>query len=171
MRGNTGAPASSGQGGFTCLLLLFALTVLALSLLKSQGAVQLRHRQQQEDELLFRGEQIRQAIKQYRTASYANGCYPGGFEDLLADTRGGKVHYHLRQWFSDPLTGQRQWGMKYDEQGRWVGVYSKGQGRPLRKEGFMQDSEKFRQASRYEEWLFAVETDPAAPLPRACITH
>ncbi|MEW5561958.1 hypothetical protein AB1287_17210 [Enterobacter asburiae] len=157
-----------GQQGFTCLLLLLALTILALSMLKSQDLIELRHRQQQEAELLFRGEQIRQAIRQYRTASYANGCYPTGFDDLLKDMRGGKIHYHLRQWFSDPLTGQRQWGMTFDDKGRWIGVYSQGQGRPLRKEGFVLDGEKFRQATRYQEWVFEVEKDPAAPLPSVC---
>ncbi|OON41337.1 hypothetical protein BTJ39_05075 [Izhakiella australiensis] len=170
MRGNI-ARSAAGQDGFTSLLLLLALTVLALSMLKSQDIIQLRHRQQQESELLFRGEQIRQAIKQYRSASYANGCYPTGFNDLLKDNRGGKVHYHLRQWFSDPLTGERQWGMAYDDKGRWIGVYSKGQGRPLRKEGFIQDGDKFRQAKHYEEWIFVVEKDPAAPLPSACKTR
>lgn len=170
MTGNTTCSAleHSGQGGFTYVLLLLALTVLALSLLKSHDGVKLNYRQQQEAELLFRGEQIREAIKQYRIAGGAKGCFPRGFEDLLSDFRGGKIRYHLRQWYIDPLTGQKQWGMKFDDQRRWIGVYSKGEGKPLRKEGFTYDAERFKKARHYREWIFAVETDPGAPLPEAC---
>lgn len=161
---------SPSQGGFTYLFVLLALTMLALSLLKCQEHVSLFHRQQQEAELLFRGEQIRQAIQRYQKASYANGCYPDNMEQLLADPRGSRVHYHLRQWYPDPLTGNAQWGMIYDQSGRWIGVHSLGHGRPLRKEGFgsQKNAEKFRKAKDYREWQFTVETATSAPLPNAC---
>lgn len=156
------------QGGFTYILLLLALTVLALSLLKSKDTIQVRFRQQQESELLFRGEQIREAMRLYRVDEHSNGCFPVGFEELIQDTRGGKTRYHLRQWFTDPLTGQKEWGKIFDDQHRWIGVYSKGKGTPLRKEGFVKDSETFKGAKSYREWAFKLETDPSAPLPEAC---
>ncbi|MHC9060950.1 hypothetical protein [Pantoea sp. y20] len=156
------------QGGFTYLMLLLALTAVALSLLKSQDAIKMQRRQQQETELLFRGEQIREAMRLYRIDEHGNGCFPSGFEALIRDTRSGKTRYHLRQWFTDPLTGQKAWGMIFDDQHRWIGVYSKGLGKPLRKEGFVKDSEKFRDAKNYREWAFTLEKDPSAPLPSAC---
>ncbi|HFK7188288.1 hypothetical protein [Serratia odorifera] len=167
---NQGEQPDGGQGGFTYLFVLLALTVLALALLKSQEMIKVHHHQQQEDELLFRGEQIRQAINSYQQASYANGCYPPGFDALLVDARGGKKNYHLRRWFVDPLTGSQQWGMVHDQKGRWIGVHSQGHGRPLRKDGFGShvDEDKFKRATDYSEWVFLADTDAAAPLPSAC---
>lgn len=166
----TGGMPCFNQGGFTYLFVLLTLMLLALMLMRSQEAIQIRHQQHQEEELLFRGEQIIQAISQYRSVSHANGCYPVSFEQLLTDRRGQKVHYHLRRWYVDPFTGSSQWGMVYDPQGRWLGVQSQGHGLPLRKEGFgyQVDANKFKQAKDYQEWVFAVAPDPTAPLPAAC---
>lgn len=154
------------QGGFTYLLLLIALSTLALSLLKSRDEVQMRYQEQQEAELLFRGEQIRAAIASYRTNG--NGCFPVRFEQLLIDNRGPKPRYHLRQHYADPLTGSKNWGMIYDPQGRWIGVYSMGKGTPRKKTGFRHDAQRFAEAKSYNDWKFQLESDLQAPLPGAC---
>lgn len=156
------------QGGFTYLFVLLALTLLAFTLQKSLESIQIAHRQQQEAELLFRGEQIRQAIRRYKESG--DGCFPVDAEHLLVDRRSGKNIYHLRQWYPDPMTGSVTWGSVYDPKGRWIGIYSQGAGRPLRKTGFgsLKDEAKFRQAKSYQEWVFAIEPDALAPLPEAC---
>lgn len=159
-------PYSKRQGGFTYLLLLVALSALALSLLKSQEDVQMRHTEQQEAELLFRGDQYRAAIAAYRAEG--NGCFPVRAEQLLIDKRGPAPRYHLRQVWVDPLTNDKTWGAIYDAQGRWVGVRSLGSGKPRRKAGFRHDAETFSKASSYYDWAFKVDTDPRAPLPAAC---
>lgn len=154
------------QGGFTYLLLLIALSVLALSLLKSQEGAQMRHREQREAELLFRGEQYRAAIAAYRAAG--NGCFPVRVEQLVTDKRGPTQRYHLRQAWADPLTNSKTWGAIYDPQGRWIGVRSLGKGEPRRKVGFSHDVEIFSKAKSYYDWTFKVESDPQAPMPPAC---
>jgi type II secretory pathway pseudopilin PulG len=154
------------QGGFTYLMLLIVLSILALSWLKSSDEIQMRHREQQEAELLFRGDQIRAAIAAYRATG--SGCFPVRFEQLLTDRRGKKPRYHLRQHYSDPLTNSKNWGMIYDPQGRWIGVRSQGKGGPRKKAGFRHDAERFSQAKSYYDWRFEVESDAQAPLPRAC---
>lgn len=154
------------QGGFTYLLLLVALAALSLSLLKSQEGAQMRHREQQEAELLFRGEQYRAAITAYREAG--NGCFPVRVEQLLLDKRGPTPRYHLRQAWVDPLTHHKTWGIIYDPQGRWIGVRSQGKGEPRRKVGFRHDAEAFIKAKSYYDWTFKVESDPQAPMPAAC---
>lgn len=159
-------PPTKQQGGFTYLLLLVALSVLALSLLKSQENVQMRHTEQQEAELLFRGEQYRKAIAAYRAVG--NGCFPVRVEQLMLDRRGPVPRYHLRQAWDDPLTNKKTWGTIYDAQGRWIGVRSLGSGKPRRKAGFSHDAETFSKANSYYDWSFKVETDPTAPLPAAC---
>ena len=154
------------QGGFSYLLLLIGLSVLALSLLKSTDEVATRHRQQQETELLFRGEQIRAAITAYRAVG--NGCYATGFEQLLEDRRGPKPVHHLRQHYLDPLTQKSDWKMILDADGRWLGVTTQGEGIPLRKTGFVKDAAEFAEARTYEDWKFVVKSDLTAPLPAAC---
>lgn len=154
------------QGGFTYLLLLIALSVLALSLLKSQEERQMRYREQQEAELLFRGEQYRAALAAYRAAG--NGCFPVRVEQLLIDKRGPTARFHLRQAWADPLTNSKTWGLIYDPQGRWIGVRSLGKGVPRRKTGFSHDAEIFKKAKSYYDWTFKVESDPQAPMPGAC---
>ena len=168
------------QGGFTYLLLLIALSVLAISLLKTTDTAKIKHVYQQEAELLFRGEQIRAAIASYRgedaqqpardktNKNRGHGCFPVSFAQLLADTRGTSPRYHLRQHYADPLTQRHEWGMVYDEKHRWIGVHSLGNGKPRRKSGFKHDDEKFADASSYADWTFTVTADPRAPLPRAC---
>lgn len=154
------------QGGFTYLLLLITLSLMALSFLKSQDSEQMRYREQQEAELLFRGEQYRAAIASYRAAG--NGCFPVRAEQLTLDKRGPKPRYHLRQVWTDPLTNSKTWGAIYDPQGRWIGVRSLGKGEPRRKVGFSHDVETFSKAKSYYDWTFKVESDPQAPMPSAC---
>ena len=157
------------QGGFTYLMLLVALSALAVSLLKSSDTVRMHHREQLEKELLFRGEQIRAAIAAYRADNTGeNGCFPVRFEQLLDDPRGSRPRYHLRQLYADPLTQKQAWGMIYDEKGRWIGVHSMGKGKPLRKTGFRPGEEAFSDAKSYRDWRFVVEGDSLAPLPTAC---
>lgn len=154
------------QKGFTYLLLLIFLSVLALSLLKSQDSIQMWYRQQQEAELLFRGAQYRKAIASYHAAG--NGCFPVRVEQLLIDKRGPVPLYHLRQAWIDPLTNKKKWGAIYDAQGRWIGVRSLGKGTPRRKVGFSQDRDIFSKAKSYYDWKFVVDSDPQAPMPSAC---
>jgi type II secretory pathway pseudopilin PulG len=159
-------PCTERQGGFTYLLVLIALSALALGVLKSQDRMQMRHREQQEAELLFRGEQYRAAIAAYHAAG--NGCFPVRVEQLLIDKRGPQQRFHLRQAWADPLTQRQTWGMMFDPQGRWIGVRSLGKGAPLKKTGFSHDVEMFTQAKSYYDWTFKVESDPQAPMPGAC---
>nr|WP_159466088.1 type II secretion system GspH family protein [Scandinavium goeteborgense] len=154
------------QGGFTYLLLLIALSALALGLLKSQDSLKMRHREQQEAELLFRGEQYRAAIATYQAMS--NGCFPVRVEQLLIDKRGPTPLFHLRQNWADPLTNSKTWGMIFDPQGRWIGVRSLSKDAPRKKTGFSHDVEMFTKAKSYYDWTFKVESDPAAPMPGAC---
>lgn len=146
--------------------LLAALSVISLALLKSQDAIHMRYTEQQEAELLFRGEQYRKAIVAYRAAG--NGCFPVRVEQLVFDTRGTIHRYHLRHAWIDPLTNNKSWGLIYDSQGRWIGVRSLAKGKPRRKVGFSHDEEAFSKASSYYDWTFKVDSDPLAPQPASC---
>ncbi|MFS2222956.1 type II secretion system protein [Pantoea sp. B65] len=161
-------PTGNPQAGFSYLLLLAWLSIMALLLLRSYDHRQAQWRQEREAQLLFAGEQIRQAIRLYRNNPAGNKCFPTRFQQLLSDTRSLPARHLLRQIYADPFTQQREWGMIYDEQQRWIGVYSQGSGRPLKQQGFADHNKSFNQASSYAEWQFKVEVDPGAPLPQLC---
>ncbi|WP_156322258.1 type II secretion system protein [Winslowiella iniecta] len=161
-------PAGNHQAGFSYLLLLAWLSVLALMLLRSQDHLQTEWRQEREAQLLFAGDQIREAIQQYRDNPAGNKCFPVSFQQLLSDRRFTPTRYLLRQHYRDPFTQKSDWGMIYDDKGRWTGVYSKGAGKPLKKEGFAQIYKDFKKAGSYTGWKFKVDDDLNAPLPASC---
>ncbi|CAI1710253.1 Uncharacterised protein [Serratia ficaria] len=162
-------PNGSREGGFSYLLLLAWLSVLALMMLRSEEHLHAQWRQEREAQLLFAGDQIRAAIDSYRKNPNGGACFPLDFQQLLSDSRGGRTEYRLRRLYRDPLTGRQEWGMIYDSQQRWVGVYSQGKGEPLKKNGFAtRYDEHFKNAKSYADWQFKVEEDAGAPLPAQC---
>lgn len=163
-------PTGNHQAGFSYLLLLAWLSILALMLLRSQDHLRTEWRQGREAQLLFVGDQIREAIQKYRDNPAGNKCFPLNIQQLLSDRRFTPHRYLLRQHYRDPFSQKGDWGMIYDDKGRWTGVYSKGAGKPIKKEGFAHIYQNFKKASSYAEWQFKVDEDANAPLPANCIT-
>lgn len=116
-------PHGDRQAGFSYLLLLAWLSVLAIMMLRSEEHLLTLWRQQREDQLLFAGDQIRNAIENYRKNPINHACFPTDFQQLLSDSYG-----KLRRWYLDPFTNSQEWGMIYDKQQHWVGIYSQGKG-------------------------------------------
>jgi len=169
--------SGNSQAGFSYLLLLIWLSIMAFMLLESQDLIASRFRQRQEAQLLFNGNQIREAINHYRGSDNINaeedgpkdgGCFPTDFAQLLTDNRGQKPVYHLRKVYLDPFMPKKAWIKVFDAEGRWIGVHSSDQRRPLKKMGFSEKDNEFSKAKTYQEWIFKVDEDPAAPLPDQC---
>jgi len=89
--------------------------------------------------LLFAGDQIPNAIENYRKNPNNHACFSTDFQQLLSDYYG-----KLRSWYLDPFTNHQKWGMIYDTQQHWVGIYIRGKGVPLKKSGF---------AARYDKYF------------------
>jgi type II secretory pathway pseudopilin PulG len=114
------------QRGFTYLWLLFAVALAGAVLAQIgqhwSGSMQ----RERERELIFRGQQIAAAIAAYHAApGVAVPAWPRGFDELLEDRRAAAPRRHLRQAFSDPLTGKADWVAVLDETGGWRGVHSR----------------------------------------------
>lgn len=157
----------SKEAGFTYLLLMIWLTIIAIMLLCSEEHVAAEWRRQKEAQLLFAGDQIRKAIIEYRDNPQSDTCFPVDFSQLLEDKRGGRTRYLLRKHYFDPFTG-KEWGKLYDKENRWIGIYSKGKGIPLKRKHFPARYEDFEKAKSYSDWKFIVEEDLGAPLPERC---
>jgi type II secretory pathway pseudopilin PulG len=154
--------AHGRNGGFVLVGVLILLMLAAL------GAVQIGQRladsrqRANEEELLYVGEQYRQAIQSYwRNSPAGRRAWPASIEDLLDDKRFPQARHHLRKAFADPLSASGNWGLV--KQGNaLIGVYSQAQGTPFRTSGFTVEQRGFDNASRYADWRFIAPAATAA---------
>lgn len=156
--------SSPSQQGFTYLGMLALLSVL---LLWASAAVEVTHtqvRREQEEELLFIGQQYRSAIQNYQTAM---GRLPGSLEEMLqVSTPAGQTRRFLRRIYPDPITGEALWGLVSGPGGGVQGVYSLSDQRPLKQAGFAMENATFANASKYADWKFTAQTTTSAPAYR-----
>ncbi|MCK9418349.1 MAG: type II secretion system GspH family protein [Nitrospirae bacterium] len=93
---------------------------------------------EKEEELLFRGQQYRQAIDRY---FYYLGKkqYPQSIDDLLKDSRSAAGKRHLRQQYKDPITGEDFEEIKHPATKRIIGVRSTSNKASLKQAEFPPD--------------------------------
>ncbi len=91
------------QRGFILALLLGLITVAGILLTKAMPSVVAEVQRDQEEELIFRGEAIRNAMRRYKAMT---GSYPAHLEDLM------KVRPPiLRKLYKDPMTADGEWAV------------------------------------------------------------
>lgn len=128
------------------------------------GAGQVWHtgaKREKERELLFVGNQYRQAIGRYYEASPGAKQYPAKLDELIEDKRFPKSQRHLRQLYADPMTGRAEWGL-VRAAGRITGVYSLSEETPLKTGNFAKLDAEFAQRTRYADWRFVHRPDAAS---------
>jgi type II secretory pathway pseudopilin PulG len=156
--------------GFTYMGLLMVMAIASIGM---AGVAVVWHQEMQrerEKELLFIGEQYRQAIgRYYENAANGSKQYPEKLADLLLDKRGPTTQRYLRQLYADPMQlGQStqldqaeafstatasSWGLVKD-QNRIIGVYSRSQETPIKTTGFPLQYDFFAEAKTYQDWKF-----------------
>jgi type II secretory pathway pseudopilin PulG len=144
--------------------MLVFVAVIGLGLAATAEVWSLSLQREKEAELLFVGNQYREAIGRYYDATPGGGKrYPEKLEDLLEDKRYPMPKRHLRKLYADPMTGKAEWGLMDAPDGGIMGVYSLAEGAPLKQAEFGNDDRTFHQASTYGEWRFFHEPALAAP--------
>lgn len=145
--GPAGRSLRSPARGFTYLWLLLVVALSAVSLVAWGQWWYSTGQRERERELIFRGEQIAQALASYRSArGVGPPRWPRTLDELVQDKRGSVDRHHLRQPYADPLATDGQWSLITDEQGGIVGV---------------------RSTSRALAFIHREEDDPAAVAPMA----
>jgi type II secretory pathway pseudopilin PulG len=135
------------------VLVLLALTALA-AVQTGQRWYDARQRAN-EEELLFVGEQYRQAIESYwREAPNTVHQMPTRVEDLVVDNRFPFPKRHLRKVFRDPLAPDQPL-VEIRDGAALLGVYSQAEGRPFRQVGFEGSQKNFNNAVSYADWKFS----------------
>lgn len=143
------------------------LMVVALSLASTVAVQQAQTlaRREREAQLLWVGNQYRQALESYKAATPVGAPpNPQKLTELLGDPRSPRPLRHLRELYPDPMTGRADW-ILVAAQGRIVGVRSASTQRPLKVAGFNARDAAFVQAKTYGDWVFttAVGSPNLAP--------
>lgn len=164
----------AGAEGFTYVGLLLAIVFFGLGSVGVARALASSERGEKERELLFIGQQFREAIGAYYTAGPGAARYPEKLEHLLADPRFPTLVRHLRRIYPDPMTGQSEWGLLMAPQGGIMGVFSLSEREPMKRANFdpphqgLNDAAlmaETREGSRYSyrDWQFVYFPANAAP--------
>lgn len=164
------SPAS--QAGFTFVAMLIAIAVIGAGLAATGEIWSQSSQREKEQELLFVGNQFRQAIALYyeRTPGAAKQ-YPEKLEQLLDDKRHLTVQRYLRKIYVDPMTGTPEWGLVFDKPGgRIMGVYSLSKDAPIKMSGFRARDRHLEGATQYLEWRFVYEPPQATGSPASTPT-
>ena len=142
------------------LAMLFVVAALGVGMAALGTVWSTTAKREKEAELLFVGDQFRQAIEGYRQRSPgAVKQYPRSLEDLLEDKRFPMTVRHLRRIWRDPLNGGTEWGLVRDGESGITGVHSLSDGVPVKKAGFPKIYAQFEGQSSYRGWVFAARPE------------
>lgn len=166
-RMRTGKPR---QTGFTYLFVLMAITLVGIGLAAAGTLWRTESQRARETELLFIGDQYRQAIRSYYTLEPAVPRLPTSIDELLEDRRRTAIVRHLRRAWRDPITGDAFVLIHTPDGQGVIGVHSASTEAPFKTAGFALADEAFVGKQSYAEWQFvftppATSAAPATPRP------
>ena len=152
------------QFGFTYLGLLILLVLMGVVLAQAGTLWSQTRQREREADLLFYGDQFRQAIAAYYQAQAPN-TYPKTLNDLIEDPRVPFERRFLRQIFVDPMTGKRDWILIKGPDKGIMGVYSPAPGTPIKQGHFRPADAAFAAAKSYAAWRFEFAAGTPTPSP------
>ena len=143
--------AGKKQQGFTLMGALILVAVMGAGLAAYGQMASHAAQREKEAELLFRGNQYRQAIEAYYKKERK---YPKALSELVEDKRYPTPAHHLRKLYPDPITSQAEWGTMEAPRGGIMGVFSKSEAEPIKSGGFGLANKTFADGKRYMDWQF-----------------
>lgn len=157
---STAGKRQSRQRGFTYILVLVAVIVLGILAETASVPASRRVIAEREQELLFRGQAYRNAIRDYYAVARR---YPRSLNDLVKDP--GSAHRcYLRVLYPDPMSpdGKSEWKLIRAADGGIAGVASQSADVPMKQANFPSGLEHFADARSYAEWAFEYSPRPVA---------
>ena len=153
--------ATGRQGGFAYMLILALIVFMGLGLAALGTHWDSARQRAQEQELLYIGNQYRQAIgRYYQQTPGPTKRYPAALEELLKDPRVPYPARYLRRPFRDPVT-QQDWGLVMAPEGGIMGIFSTSEKRPRKLANFDLPDRAFEEVAlqrgeqlRYADWQF-----------------
>ncbi len=152
------------QHGAALMLVLIILTLMGLAAGIAGSSWQTITQRAKEEDLLWKGGQIRTAIGRYYQTPQTGGTtirkFPAGLEDLLLDSRYLETVRYLRKLYPDPMTGS-QWEIVAAPGGGVMGVKSTSTQKPFKQDNFPEENRNFSGKQSYREWEFIYQ--PTVP--------
>ena len=142
---------NAGNQGFTLVGALILIAFMGAGIAAFGQFASHAAQREKEAELLFRGNQYRQAIESYYKKEQR---YPKALAELLEDKRFPMPVRHLRKLYADPVTGSKEWGLVEAPGGGIMGVHSKSEAQPIKTGNFVLADKAFEDAQRYADWQF-----------------
>lgn len=161
--GHSGITYLTCQRGMTYLAALMIVMIMGIMLgITGQGWQSIMQRER-EEELLFRGSQIQEALTRWHnpTGGQHAATPLNDLNHLLQDPRTAGTVRHLRRLYQDPVSGQ-DWQLIREPGRGIVGVNSPSSKRPLKQDNFPEAQREFAGKQSYREWQFMV---PGAQRP------
>ena len=157
------------QKGFTFLGLMIVVALMGAALAGMGTYFSHEAQREKERELLFVGQQFRDAIESYYRRSPGAPAYPKTLADLVDDKRFPMPQHHLRRVYADPITGQADWVAIEAPGGAGImGVHSPSRAAPIKRGNFDAKETVFEDARRYSDWQFfyTPPQPPGNPAPK-----
>lgn len=145
----------AGRDGFSYLSLMALIVIIGISLTGVAYQWKTVAKREKEKELLFRGNEFRFAITQYKNLNPLKR-YPHSVEDLIKDPNSPDSKRYLRKLYKDPITGG-EFVPIFDPAKGLIGVRSGSTEKPLKTSHFKVIDRCFEDKQQYREWLFIVE--------------
>src|SRR4051812_23999143 len=147
-------PAFLAQRGFTYLGVLLIVALMGFSLAGFAELYSHAAQREKERELLFVGDQFRNAIASYYNRSPGVKTYPKKLDELVEDKRFPVPQHHLRRVYDDPMTGKADWALIEAPGGGFMGVHSVSEETPVKSGNFSAKDAAFEDAENYTKWMF-----------------
>ena len=144
------------QAGFTYMAVLVLVMIMGIMMSVSAQVWSTVMQREREQELLFRGTQIRDAIERW------NNPLPGqppamrlnSLKDLLKDPRTAGTIRYLRRIYKDPITGKDFAVSPPDPIRGIIGVASTSKKEPMKQDNFPDIYKDFTGKKHYSDWQF-----------------
>jgi type II secretory pathway pseudopilin PulG len=163
--------AGRRQQGFTYVAILIFVALAGAGLAAFGEFASHASQREKEAELLFVGNQYRQAIASYFRKERS---YPKTLAELLEDRRYPMPVRHLRKLYRDPVTGSAAWGLIEAPGGAGImGVHSLSETAAIKTGNFAARDAALMEARnpeapevRYKDWkFFYTPPSPSGPPP------
>jgi type II secretory pathway pseudopilin PulG len=156
--------------GFTYIVVLMMIIIMGIMLGVAGQSWQTIMQREREEELLFRGQQIKAAIERWHTkppGQVQTNPALNDLKDLLKSPYSLQTVRYLRRLYTDPITG-KEWNVVKEVPGRGiVGVFSSSDETPLKQANFPKGLEAFEGKTKYSDWKFGLkqQTTTTVTLP------
>jgi type II secretory pathway pseudopilin PulG len=145
------------ERGYVYIALLIFIAAMSVGLAATGEVWRTAIQRDKEEELLYVGNQFRNAITMYYLHAPAQaGRYPMRLEDLLKDPRYPEPKRYLRKIYLDPISNSPNWELIKGANGEIMGVHCASEDEPIKKANFTLVDQEFEGKKKYSEWEFVI---------------